>query len=95
MASFIVAPTGGPGIPTTYGPDPTTGLSHSCAAGSPAIHFADVPATNTFCKHVHYLWAKGIVAGCSATAYCSSQDVTRDAMAKFLTSAFHFVLYGP
>ena len=34
---------------------------------SPSIHFTDVPAGDPFCRGVHYLWAKGIVAGCSAT----------------------------
>jgi cysteine-rich repeat protein len=99
MASFIakavVAPQGGPGVPTTYGPDPVTGLSYSCDTGAPNIHFTDVPATDTFCKHVHFLWAKGIIAGCAATAYCPADAVTRDAMAKFLSNAFQLLLYGP
>ena len=99
MASFIakalVAPAGGPGVPATYGPDPVTGFSYSCDAGSPSIHFTDVPPTDPFCKHVHYLWAKGIITGCGATTYCPGDPVTRDAMAKFLTTAFHLALYGP
>jgi len=99
MASFIakavVAPGGGPAIPLTYGPDPATGLSYSCNTGSPSIHFTDVPATDSFCKHVHYLWAKGIIAGCSGTTYCPSGTVSRDQMAKFLVNAFALVLYGP
>ena len=99
MASFIakavVAPQGGPGVPTTYGPDPVTGLSYSCEMGAPNIHFTDVPATDTFCKHVHYLWAKGIISGCGATTYCPADAVTRDAMAKFLSNAFQLLLYGP
>jgi hypothetical protein len=54
-----------------------------------------VPATDPFCKHVHYLWARGIVSGCGATAYCPASPVTRDAMAKFLANAFDLQLYGP
>jgi len=99
MASFVakgvVAPGGGAAIPQTYGPDPTTGLSYSCEAGSPSVHFTDVPATDAFCKHVHYLWAKGIVAGCSGTTYCPAGTVSRDQMAKFLVNAFTLPLYGP
>ena len=91
MAAFIakalVAPQGGAGRPAAYGPDPVTGLSYSCDAGSPTIHFTDVPATDVFCKHVHYLWAKGIITGCGATTYCPDDAVTRDAMAKFLSNA--------
>jgi hypothetical protein len=79
----------------TYGPDPTTGLSYSCDAGSPNVHFTDVMATDAFCRHVHYLWAKGIIAGCSGTTYCPSGTVSRDQMAKFLVNAFALSLYGP
>ncbi len=99
MASFVakamVAPGGGPAVPPTYGPDPITGLSYSCDTGSPNTHFADVPATDQFCKHVHFLWAKGVVGGCTATTYCPDSDVARDEMAKFLGNAFGLVLYGP
>jgi hypothetical protein len=95
VAKAVVAPAGGPGVPVTYGPDPVTGLSYSCEAGTPNVHFTDVPATDAFCKHVHYLWAKGIIAGCSATTYCPADPVTRDAMAKFLGNAFNLQLYGP
>jgi hypothetical protein len=99
MASFIakaiVAPAGGDGVPLTYGPDPVTGFSYSCAAGSPNLHFTDVPVSNAFCKHIHFLWAKGIVSGCSATQYCPSQTVARDAMAKFISNGFGLELYGP
>ena len=99
MASFIakavLAPGGGGAVPLTYGPDPITGLSYSCAAGAPNLHFTDVPASNAFCKHIHYLWARGFVSGCSATQYCPSQPVKRDAMAKFLANAFGLELYAP
>ena len=99
MASFIakaiVAPGGGNAVPLTYGPDALTGLSYSCAPGSPNLHFSDVPVSNAFCKHIHYLWAKGIVSGCSATQYCPTQSVNRDAMAKFLSNGFDLQLYGP
>ena len=99
MASFVakamVAPGGGPAVPLTYGPDPVTGLSYSCDTGSPNTHFTDVPATDQFCKHVHFLWAKGVVTGCTGTTYCPDSDVARDEMAKFLGNAFQLVLYGP
>jgi hypothetical protein len=98
MASFIakalVAPLGAPGVPLVY-TDSATGLSHSCNPGNPNIHFADVPAANDFCRHIHYLWAKGIVTGCSATQYCPNAPVTRDAMAKFIANGFGLQLYGP
>jgi hypothetical protein len=99
MAAFVakatVAPTGGPGVPLSYGPDPVTFLAYSCEPGAPNVHFDDVPATDPFCKHVHYLWAKGIIAGCSGSEYCPESLVTRDAMAKFLSNAFNLKLYAP
>ncbi len=98
MASFIakaiVAPGGGAAIPTSY-TDPGTGLSYSCDLGSPSVHFSDVPASHPFCKHIHYLWAKGVISGCTATTYCPTLPVTRDAMAKFIANGFGLELYGP
>jgi hypothetical protein len=98
MASFIakalVVPRGGTAVPASY-TDGTTGRSYSCVSGSPNLHFTDVPVTSPFCKHIHYLWARGIVVGCTATAYCPSSPVARDAMAKFLANGFNVQLYGP
>ena len=82
-------------MPLTYGPDPGTGRSYSCSAGSASLHFTDVLVSNVFCRHIHYLWARGIVDGCTATAYCPGQAVTRDAMAKFIANAFGLKLYAP
>jgi hypothetical protein len=98
MASFIakaiVAPQGGPGVPVVYA-DSGTGRSYSCNPGSPNLHFTDVPVSNAFCKHIHYLWARGFVDGCSATQYCPGNPVDRDAMAKFIANGFGLQLYGP
>ncbi len=88
-------PGGGSSVPLAYGPDPVTGFSYSCSSASPSIHFTDVPVSDTFCKSVHFLWARGVIAGCAATLYCPSLPVTRDQMAKFLSNAFGLSLYGP
>ncbi len=95
VASATVAPAGSPGIPLTYGPDASTGLSYSCDETNPNVHFFDVPASVPYCKHAHYLWARGIVAGCGPAQYCLGGKVTRDQMAKFLVNAFGLRLYGP
>jgi S-layer homology domain len=94
VASALVQPGGDAAVPLTYS-DPTTGLSYSCDPASPNSHFADVPDTDPFCKDANYLWAKGVIAGCSPTEYCPTGEVTRDAMAKFLVNAFKLKLYGP
>ncbi len=93
IAKAILAPGGGTAVPLTYGPDPVTGFSYNCSFGP--VHFSDVPTSNVYCKHIHYLWARGIVTGCSPTTYCPPAAVTRDAMAKFLANAFNLLLYGP
>ncbi|MGE5346129.1 MAG: S-layer homology domain-containing protein, partial [Acidithiobacillales bacterium] len=95
IARAILAPGGASSVPRSYGPDPVTGLSFDCDPGSPDIHFTDVPAGDPFCSSVHFLWARGIIAGCSATQYCPALPVTRDQMAKFLSNAFGLQLYGP
>ena len=95
IAKAIVAPLGGNFVPLSYGPYPGTGLSYSCDPAAPNVHFTDVPVTDPFCKHVHYLWSRGFVSGCSTTAYCPATLVTRDTMAKFLGNAFALTLYGP
>jgi hypothetical protein len=95
IARAIVAPLGGAAVPVTYGPDPDTGLSYSCDAGSPNLHFTDVFPSDVYCRHAHYLWARGIISGCSASQYCPDLTIGRDEMAKFLTNAFKLLLYGP
>jgi hypothetical protein len=99
MAMFIaralfVANGGGP-VPETYGPDPVTGLSYSCDAAAPDLHFDDVTTSDIYCKHAHYLWARAIVSGCSADEYCPTPDIRRDEMAKFIANAFGLRVYGP
>jgi hypothetical protein len=98
MASFVakgvVAPGGGNAVPATY-EDRATNLAYSCEAASPNVHFTDVPPSHIFCKHIHFLWAKGIVSGCSPTQYCPDEPVTRDVMAKFLANGFGLKLNGP
>ena len=49
--------------------------------------FSDVPTTHPFFQFVEALAASGITGGCSATAYCPDQAVTRGQMAVFLSTA--------
>jgi hypothetical protein len=95
IAKAIVAPSGGAAVPLTYGPDPDTGFSYSCNTGSPNLYFTDITTSDSFCKHAHFLWAKGIIVGCPDSQYCPTTDVQRDEMSKFLSNAFKLLLYGP
>jgi hypothetical protein len=95
VARAMVAPSGDAAVPLTYGPDPVTGLSYSCSAASPAIHFTDVGMSSPSCRLVHFLWARGVIAGCGPDTFCPRGDITRGEMAKFLVNAFDLKLYGP
>jgi len=94
IAKSMVQPYGGYGVSLAYSA-PGTGRSYSCDSASPSVHFTDVPDTDPFCKHVHYLWARGVLDGCGPDQFCASGDVTREEMAKFLVNAFGLKLYGP
>jgi hypothetical protein len=89
MAAFVarakVAPGGDAAVPLTDSYDEPV---YSCDPASPKVHFADVSVSNAFCKHVHFLWSLGVVAGCGPEQYCPSGIVARDQTAKFLVKAF-------
>jgi hypothetical protein len=69
--------------------------SYSRTSGSSNRHFTDISTSDAFCKHAHYLWAKGIVAACAAIEYCATSLVSRGEMAKFISNAFGLSLCGP
>ena len=73
----------------------TSGVCYACNPSSPSLFFSDVSPADAFCRHVHFLWAAGIIAGCSANRPCPTPEVARNEMAKFLANAFHLQLYGP
>jgi uncharacterized repeat protein (TIGR01451 family) len=81
-------------VPLFY-QDPVTRRVYSCDPSQASLHFADVATTDAFCRHAHYLWAKGIVDGCSTTQYCPGSLVRRDQMAKVLVNGFGLTLGHP
>ena len=58
IAKAIVAPRAAPGVPETYGPTRSATSRTPATPGSPNLHFTDVSPSDSFCKHVHYLWAQ-------------------------------------
>lgn len=54
---------------------------------APAPYFTDVPANHSHFAYIQKLKELGITTGCSATAYCPGQPVTRGQMAVFLIRA--------
>lgn len=54
------------------------------AAAAPCAGFSDVDDTSPFCASVTYMKTHGITLGCTSTAYCPSDAVSRIAMAAFM-----------
>ena len=92
LSELVLAPGGDSAVPFTYGPDPSTGRSYSCDPASPSLHFSDAGPFDPFCRHAHYLWARGILEGCSPEQFCATDDVARDEIAGAITKAFHLRL---
>ena len=57
--------------------------------------FADVPATNPFCRWIEELARRGVVNGCGGGNYCPTSPVTREQMGVFISATFSLTLYGP
>jgi S-layer homology domain len=86
----------GPGqfaVPSVYGPDPATGRSYSCVEDNGRATFSDLGPGDPLCAPVCYLWAKGVVDGCSATEFCPASPVTRASAAVFVVDGFGLQLY--
>ena len=63
------------------------------ACGTPV--FADVPATNPFCRWIEELFRRGVVSGCGGNNYCPTQAVARDTMAVFVLRTLDPTLNPP
>jgi len=68
------------------------GGSYDCAPGTPVIHFLDVDEANGFCAAAHYLWARGVWAGCDGSHFCPAGAVTRAGVAGILVDGFEIHL---
>jgi hypothetical protein len=56
--------------------------------------FADVPASNPFCRWIEELARRGVVTGCGGGNYCPTNPVTREQMAVFISVTFGLTLYA-
>ncbi|OGF63435.1 MAG: hypothetical protein A2Y62_07305 [Candidatus Fischerbacteria bacterium RBG_13_37_8] len=56
--------------------------------------FSDVPTNNLFYGLIEALLHSGVTSGCTATQYCPSSNVMREAMAKFICFAMNSSNYG-
>jgi hypothetical protein len=69
---------------------PLEDTAYSCSSSQPRLHFGDVQAADAYCRHIHYLWNRGTVSGCSndPVLFCPSPSTNRAEMAKFLSLGF-------
>jgi hypothetical protein len=93
MAVFLAAAMAGNYVPSS-GTVPSMG-SYNCEPSGGTSVFADVAPNDPGCKFIHYIAATGVTAGCNPGYYCPAQDLHRDQMAVFVTTAFGYSLYGP
>jgi hypothetical protein len=56
---------------------------------SPGPYFQDVPAAHPFYRYIQKIRDWSITSGCSATAYCVDDPVTKAQLAVFLSRAFY------
>jgi S-layer family protein len=71
------------------------GTSYTPPACGATPLFADVPATNPFCRWIEELARRGVVSGCGGGNYCPTAPVSREQMGVFLSATFGLTLYGP
>ncbi len=57
--------------------------------------FADVPASNPFCRWIEELARRAVVSGCGGGNYCPSSAVTREQMAVFVLRTLEPALTPP
>ncbi len=84
MAVFLAKALTGGNIPTS---GTVEGLGdYNCVAGGTSL-FSDVAPDNSGCRHIHYIAAKKITAGCGGGKFCPGGVVNRWQMAVFLAKA--------
>jgi len=84
---------GGDAAVPAKGSDPAAGRAYDCTDGQPNA-FSDVPDSDPGCRHVYFLWSKGIVDGYVNGQYGPNDSVQRDQMSKFLANTYLLALYG-
>jgi outer membrane protein assembly factor BamB len=93
LMAGAVAVGGDAGVPAS-GTFSDTGAPRSYNCGTPSgSHFSDVLAADPACRHINYLWARGIIDGYGDGTFQPAGNVTRGQMAKFIGNGFALTLY--
>ncbi len=62
--------------------------SYHCSGGD--SHFPDVPGGSASCRHINYLWARGVIDGFTDGSFQPAIPVSRAQMAKFMVKGSAF-----
>ena len=73
-------------VPATYGPDAATQRSYSCDPAKPSLHFKDVTTSDIFCRHAHFVWARGAIP--EAENFRATDNVTKEEMEEMVLKGF-------
>jgi hypothetical protein len=84
MAPFLAKGLTGGSLPT--GGTVEGRGSYNCVAGGTSV-FSDVSPGNAACKAIHFIASRGITSGCTGSAYCPGNTVSRWQMAVFLAKS--------
>lgn len=74
------------------------GCAWDCASPGGTTCFSDVhpvgdPDGTPSCRHIHYLYGRGVISGYANGTFHPEVMVRRDQMAKFLANGFDMQLY--
>lgn len=61
--------------------------NYDCVAGGTSLFPVDVPPTDGGCRHVHYIFGKGVTAGCAPGSFCPADATNRWQTAVFMAVA--------
>ena len=73
--------------------DTGSARSYDCNSAPGNSHFTDVPSTLFECRHVNYLWARGVINGFADGTFGPALTVTRGQMSKFIANGFRLPLF--
>ncbi|MCC6130145.1 MAG: carboxypeptidase regulatory-like domain-containing protein [Acidobacteria bacterium] len=68
--------------------------TYSCTPGGASLFPADVPPTDSACRHIHYIYGEGVTLGCAPGAFCPLSTLPREQMAAFLARVFNLTRYN-
>lgn len=86
LAVFLAPLMAKPAEVPFAGKVPSVG-AYDCVAGGTSLFPNDVPPEDGGCRFIHYVYGKGLTAGCAPGSFCPGAGITRWQAAVFLAGA--------